>query len=69
MKMKIVNNFVWLIVTDKAKEILNSGLFELYELYDDGSEGLILEYETLTKALENGAVIGIEVGHLPNIKL
>lgn len=63
--MKVTaDGFVWLLVTEKAKEIFNSGLFSLFVLYDDDSEALIEEFEDLDKALENGLSIGIEVGHL-----
>lgn len=63
--MKITkDNFVWLIVTEKAKDIWNSGLFSLFILYEDDSESLIEEYEDLDNALSNGLSIGIEVGHL-----
>lgn len=63
--MKVTaDGFVWLLVTEKAKEIFNSGLFSLFVLYDDDSETLIEEFEDLDKALENGLSIGIEVGHL-----
>jgi len=63
--MKITkDNFVWLIVTDKAKEIWNNGLFSLYIIYEDESESLIEDFDDLNKALENGLSIGIEVGHL-----
>lgn len=63
--MKITaDGFVWLLVTEKAKEVFNSGLFSLFVLYDDDSEALIEEFEDLDKALENGLSIGIEVGHL-----
>lgn len=64
--MKIVNNFVWLIVTEKAKDIFHSGIFELYILYDNGAESLITSYDEINEALENGLDIGIEVGHLNN---
>lgn len=63
--MKVTaDGFVWLLVTEKAKEIFNSGLFSLFVLYDDDSEALIEEFEDLDKALENGLSIGVEVGHL-----
>ena len=61
---KIVNDFVWLVVTDKAKEIFNADLFQLYTLHDDGSEALIETFEDLNKSLENGLDIGIEVGYI-----
>jgi len=58
------DSFVWLLVSEKAKEIYNSGLFALYVLYDDDSESLVEEYEQLDNALANGLSIGIEVGFL-----
>ena len=63
--MKITaDGFVWLLVTEKAKEIWNSGLFSLFVLYDDDSEALIEDFKELELALANGLSIGIEVGHL-----
>ncbi len=63
--MKITaDNFVWLLVTDKAKEIWSSGLFSLYIIYEDESESLIEDFDDLNKALENGLSIGIEVGFI-----
>lgn len=62
---KVVDGFLWLIVTDKAKEIFISGLFDLYILHDDSSESLIEGFGQLVEALENGMDIGIEGGHLP----
>lgn len=60
MKIKIVNDFVWLVVTDKAKEVFNSGLFELFVVTDDGGEYEILDHESLNKFLEKGLDIAIE---------
>lgn len=56
------DGFVWLLVTEKAKEIFISGLFSLYELHDDSSESLIVGFDELNEALANGSSIGIEVG-------
>lgn len=58
------DSFVWLLVSEKAKDIYNSGLFALYILYDDESESLVEEYEQLDDALAKGLTIGIEVGFL-----
>jgi len=65
---KIVNNFIWLIVTDKAKEIFSADLFQLYTLHDDGSEALIETFEDINEALENGLEIGVEVGRISTEK-
>lgn len=56
--------FVWLIVTEKAKEIYVSGLFELYILFSDDSESKIGGFGELSNALANGLDIGIEVGFI-----
>lgn len=45
MQTKIINNCTWLIVTEIAETFFNSGKYELFKLYPDGSESLI-EYET-----------------------
>lgn len=64
IKVTKEDGFVWLIVTGQAKEIYNSGLFDLYILYDDDSESLIEDFERLNNALESGLTIGIEVGFI-----
>lgn len=67
------DNFVWLNVTDKARNIWNSGLFELYDVDVSGSrfgvvnyEALIENSEDLNSAIEGGCVC-IEVGRLSKI--
>lgn len=66
--MKITkNNFVWLPVTDKAKEVFSSGLFNVYKLHDDGSESLCQSYADINDALECGLELAIAVGHLNKI--
>jgi hypothetical protein len=64
-KLKIVDGFVWLIVTEEAREIFMSGLFDLYILHDDGSESKVEGYTQLQLALANGLSIAIQGGHLP----
>jgi hypothetical protein len=64
---KLVNGFVWLLVTDKAKEIHAFGIFALYALRGDGSESLIEWRHQIDDALEQGLDIGIEVGHYNDI--
>lgn len=65
--MIIINGFVWLLVTYKAREVMQSGLFDVYALYDDGSESLCVNQQDITSALDDGLELAIEVGHL-NIK-
>lgn len=62
MKALVINGFVWLPITDKAKDVYKSGLFETYALHDDNTESLIESDEQLNEALEKGLTIAIEVG-------
>lgn len=64
IKITKENQFVWLLVTEKAKEIYLSGLFDLYILHDDDSETLVEGFTQLSEALEFGLDIGIEVGFI-----
>lgn len=63
-KLKVVDGFVWLIVTEEAKEIFMNGLFELYILHDDSSESKVEGYTQLLEAIEQGSDIAIEGGYL-----
>ena len=67
MKTEVIKNFVWLIVTNKAKEIYSSGTFDLYVLHNDNSESLVEDYAQIKEAEEYGLQIGIEVDHLDNL--
>lgn len=60
MKIKIVDGFAWMVVTDMAKEIFNSGLFELFAVTDDGGEYEVLNHNALNEFLEKGWDIAIE---------
>jgi hypothetical protein len=69
-KIKIIKDgFVWLVVTEKAKEVFQSGLFELYVVREDESECIIRTYEDLATALNSGNYICIEVGWLPRAEI
>jgi hypothetical protein len=69
MDIRIIDGFVWLIVTHKAREIWEADLFELFIIYDDGSEASVYGYG-IDAALEivqkHGLEIGIEVGYINN---
>jgi hypothetical protein len=67
METKVVNGFVWLVVTNKAKEVFSSGTFDLYVLHDDKSESLVETYAQINDAIEYGLDIAIEVGSLSEI--
>lgn len=58
------NKFAWMRVNDKAKEIFNSGLFELYILHPDNTESLIESIDQLNEETEKGQDIVIEVGKI-----
>jgi hypothetical protein len=52
-------------VTEKAKEVFNTGLFELYRVNkEEETEALIETIEDLNEALEKGCTIAIEVGYI-----
>lgn len=57
------DKFIWLLVNDKAKEIYNIRLFDLYELFNDDSESFIDTYNDLQRAIRSGNDIAIEVGY------
>lgn len=59
------DGFIFMKVNDKAKEIWNSGLFELYVVYSDETESLIETFENLDMHLSNGDDVCIEVGFTP----
>ena len=66
MEMKIIDGFVWFIVTDKARELWETNLFELFIVFDDGSEASVYGYG-IDKAIEmakNGVEIAIEGGYI-----
>lgn len=67
MKIKIIDNFVWLVVTPKdARRVYASENlpFELYVLHVDGSESLLDSAEALEAAIFGGLEIGVEAGSL-----
>jgi hypothetical protein len=67
MTTKVVDGFVWLIVSHKAKEVWSSGTFEMFILNDDGTESVVESYDDIEDAHECGLPIGIEVGRLEDI--
>jgi hypothetical protein len=66
--MKVMNDgFVYKLVNEeKAKQIFELNLFELYIIWDDDSETLIDDLMLLNEVLERGYEIGIPVGNLNN---
>jgi hypothetical protein len=69
MEMKIIDGFVWFIVTDKARQVWDADLFELFILFDDGSEASVYGYGidvAIEMAQKNGLEIAIEGGYINN---
>jgi hypothetical protein len=67
MNTRIAKGIVYLLVTDKAKEIYTSGLFEMYIILNNNVAVWVDLYSDLDTALEQGFDIGIEVGSFTNI--
>lgn len=65
--IRVVGGIVYLLVTEKAKEIFQSGLFEVYKIHGNNSESLCKSYADINDALEVGLDIGIEVGAFEDI--
>jgi hypothetical protein len=66
--MRVMNDgFVYKVVSgDKARQIFDLNLFELYILWIDDSESLIETHNILNEAIEGGYDIGISVGNINN---
>ena len=68
MRTKVVNGFVWLVVTIKQANAIHSlSIVDLYVLHDDKSESLVDTYAQINDAEEYGLDIAIEVGSLSEI--
>ena len=61
------DGFLWGDVTDIAKDIFNTGIFELYAVYFDGSESLLTDMDAINNQLEMGLPICIELDNQKNI--
>jgi hypothetical protein len=60
---KVIDGFIWRILSEEeAIHMFESGEYDLYLLYGDGSEALIYSREELSGALERGMDVAIEVG-------
>ena len=64
---KVDSIFVWHIVTPFAEILFMNApiIFDYYELFDDGSESLLINLQQIRDAIANGNDIGIEVGWVP----
>lgn len=66
--MRVMNDgFVYKVVSgEKARQIFDLNLFELYILWDDNSESLIDSEARLQEAIRFAYEIGIAVGNINN---
>jgi hypothetical protein len=65
--MKILqteDGFLWGIVTDKAVDIWELGLYPLYVLYDEGTEAMVETIADIEEAFSNDMDIAIEIGYV-----
>lgn len=65
--MKIVDGFVWKLIDHRTTELLlDIGIFDIYQLYDDGSESNIPTFDAFKRAIrdDKNAQFAIEVGHI-----
>lgn len=69
MKTKVIKGIVYLLVTEKAEEIYQSGTFDdsLYMIHEDGHVELITLGSDIDYVQENGLEVGISVDTLINI--
>ena len=62
------DGFVWKLVDRaKAREVLNTGIFQLFGLCDDDSDFEINTTEAMEHHLDCGGQVGIEVGFINEI--
>lgn len=67
MGIRIIDGFVWFIVTDKARQLWETDLFELFIVFDDGSEASVYGYgidAAIEMAEKHGVEIAIEGGYI-----
>jgi hypothetical protein len=62
MEIKIIHGFVWFVVTNQAKEVFNTGLFELYVIFKDGTESSVHDFGSIDDAIEFALSKGLEIG-------
>ena len=67
LKVRLVKDFFWLIVTMDVCKLF--GKYELFELFEDGSESLINSLDECYIAVGRGNEIGIELGRFNFFKV
>ena len=59
--MIVIEVPVSLTITDKAKEVFSSGLFQVWRWNGDDSEVLCQTYDEISEAFDSGVQLSIEV--------
>jgi hypothetical protein len=65
--LKANDGFLWADVTSIAESFWYTGNFDLYAIYDDGSEHLIESEQELELLVKEKTTIAIELCHLNEI--
>jgi hypothetical protein len=65
--LQVYDGFLWADVTEKAKDIFQLEMFELYNVNYE-NESLIEDIDTLNELLENGTPIYMELCPIQEIK-
>ena len=62
------NGFLWADITPLAESLWYSGNWDLYAIYDDGSEHLIEDEQDLIFYMQQKNIIAIELCFIEEIK-
>ena len=65
--LKANDGFLWADVTPVAESLWYTGDWDLYAIYDDGSEHLIESEQELERLVKEKTTIAIELCHLNEI--
>ena len=61
-KALLVSDCIWRVLTpDEARHLWYNGRAELFQLYDDGTEGCVDDIDRLNECINNGYDIGVSV--------
>jgi hypothetical protein len=66
--LKANDGFLWADITPLAESLWYSGNWDLYAIYDDGSEHLIESEQELESIVKEKTTIAIELCHTEEIK-
>jgi len=67
--LQVYDGFLWADVTNIAESLWYKGEWDLYAIYDDGSEHLIEDEQDLIFYMQQKNIIAIELCPIQEIKL